>query len=98
MARPRTDKICSQREFSIVNLLVRIHFIIVMIGWTGLAPWEFNPNPKTQVLSSAGDSAQLEMARRKTDKIWAATFAAQRAKVETEKLPDAGFWSNAAPK
>jgi len=20
---------------------VRIHFIIVMIGWTGLAPWEF---------------------------------------------------------
>ena len=23
------------------NLLVRIHFIVVMIGWTGLAPWEF---------------------------------------------------------
>ena len=23
------------------NLLVRIHFIIVMIRWTGLAPWEF---------------------------------------------------------
>ena len=22
-------------------LLVRIHFIIVMIRWTGLAPWEF---------------------------------------------------------
>ena len=22
------------------NLLVRIHFIIVMIRWTGLAPWE----------------------------------------------------------
>ena len=31
----------SEREFSIVNLLVRIHFIIVMIRWTGLAPWEF---------------------------------------------------------
>ena len=30
-----------QREFLIDNLLVRIHFIIVMIGWTGLAPWEF---------------------------------------------------------
>ena len=30
-----------QREFCIGNLLVRIHFIIVMIGWTGLAPWEF---------------------------------------------------------
>ena len=23
------------------HLLVRIHFIIVMIRWTGLAPWEF---------------------------------------------------------
>jgi len=23
------------------DLLVRIHFIIVMIRWTGLAPWEF---------------------------------------------------------
>jgi len=26
-----------QREFLIANLLVRIHFIIVMIRWTGLA-------------------------------------------------------------
>ena len=30
-----------EREFFIDNLLVRIHFIIVMIQWTGLAPWEF---------------------------------------------------------
>ena len=30
------------REFFIDNLLVRIHFIIVMIRWTGLAPWEFD--------------------------------------------------------
>jgi len=30
-----------QREFLIANLLVRIHFIIVMTRWTGLAPWEF---------------------------------------------------------
>ena len=29
------------REFFIDNLLVRIHFIILMIRWTGLAPWEF---------------------------------------------------------
>ena len=28
-------------EFFIDNLLVRIHFIIVVIRWTGLAPWEF---------------------------------------------------------
>ena len=30
-----------EREFFIDNLLVLIHFIIVMIRWTGLAPWEF---------------------------------------------------------
>jgi len=30
-----------RREFFIDNLLVRIHFIIVMIRWTGLAPREF---------------------------------------------------------
>ena len=30
-----------KREFFIDNLLVRVHFIIVMIRWTGLAPWEF---------------------------------------------------------
>ena len=29
------------REFFIDNILVRIHFIIEMIWWTGLAPWEF---------------------------------------------------------
>ena len=27
-----------EREFFIGNLLVRIHFIVVMIRWTGLAP------------------------------------------------------------
>jgi len=31
----------AEREFFIDNLLVRIHFIIVMIWWTGFAPWEF---------------------------------------------------------
>ena len=31
-----------EREFFIDNLLVRVHFIIVMMRWTGLAPWEFD--------------------------------------------------------
>jgi len=31
----------AERVFFIDNLLVRIHFIIVMIRWTGLAPWKF---------------------------------------------------------
>ena len=30
-----------ERAFFIDNQLVRIHFIIVLIRWTGLAPWEF---------------------------------------------------------
>ena len=30
-----------EREFLIDNLLVRTHFIMMMIWWTGLAPWEF---------------------------------------------------------
>ena len=35
------DTPAQEREFFFDNLLVRIHFIIVMIRWTGLAPWEF---------------------------------------------------------
>jgi hypothetical protein len=30
-----------EREVFIDNLLVRIHSIMEMIWWTGLAPWEF---------------------------------------------------------
>ena len=30
-----------KREFLMDNLLVRIHFSIVMMRWTGLAPWQF---------------------------------------------------------
>ena len=40
-ARCVVDPKPQQRAFFIDNLLVRIHFIIVMIRWTGLAPWEF---------------------------------------------------------
>ena len=30
-----------EREFFIDNQLARIHFIIMMIRWSGIAPWEF---------------------------------------------------------
>ena len=30
-----------QKQFFVDNFLVRIHFVIVMIRWTGLAQWEF---------------------------------------------------------
>jgi len=34
-----------EKDFSIDNLLVRVYFIIMMIRWTGLAPWEFEGHP-----------------------------------------------------
>jgi len=37
----RPSRTESEWEFFIDNLLVRIHVIIVMIRWAGLAPWEF---------------------------------------------------------
>jgi len=39
-ARDRVVKRLPERDLFIDNLLVRIHVIIVMIRWTGLAPWE----------------------------------------------------------
>ena len=51
-----------EREFFIDNLLVRIHFIIVMIRWTGLAPWEFEiPFPG----SLTSTFLQVDMLQRK---------------------------------
>jgi len=34
-------RLLQESEFFIDNPLVRIHFVIEMIRWTGLAPWEF---------------------------------------------------------
>ena len=39
-ARQKREAEVQDREFCIGNLLLRIHFIVVMIRWTGLAPWE----------------------------------------------------------
>jgi len=47
-----------EREFFIDNLLVRIHFMIVMIRWTGLALWEFEfpfPGSLTSTFLWVGD-------------------------------------------
>jgi len=50
---------CQERDSLIDNLLLRIHFSIVMIRWTGLAPWEFEspfPGSLTSTLLSSGTS------------------------------------------
>ena len=45
----------SEREFFIDNLLVRIHFIIEMIWWTSLAPWDFEfPFPGSLISTFLG--------------------------------------------
>jgi len=49
----RSRVAAGEREFFIDNLLVRIHLIIVMIRWTGLAPWEFEfPFPGSLISTS----------------------------------------------
>ena len=40
------------REFLIDDLLVRIHFIIEKMKWTGLAPWEFEFPFPDSIISS----------------------------------------------
>jgi len=57
---------CAQREreFFIDNLLVRIHFILLMIRWTGLAPWEFEfpfPGSLTSTFLYAGMRATFKI-------------------------------------
>ena len=48
-----------EREFFIDNLLVQIHFIIVMVRWTGLAPWEFEfPFPGSLTSTFLGPQTQ----------------------------------------
>ena len=45
-----------ERKFFIDNFLVRIHFVIVMIKWTGLAPWKFEfPFPGSLTSTSLRD-------------------------------------------
>ena len=42
LRQPRQVRdLIGEREFFIGNLFVRIHFIIEMIWWIDLAPWEF---------------------------------------------------------
>ena len=48
-----------ERALFIDNLLVRIHLIIVMIRWSGLAPWEFEfPFPGAADTLAVGGGAR----------------------------------------
>ena len=55
---PSAAAAAGERDFLIDNLLVRIHFIVLMIMWTGLAPWEFEfsfPGSLISTFLAAGD-------------------------------------------
>ena len=64
----------TEREFFIDNLLVRIHFIIQMIWWTGLAPWKFE-SPFSGSLTSSFLAGALKhpdsLDRRERDRLGA---------------------------
>jgi len=65
-SRERDSLWSTYREFSIDNLLVRIHFTIVMIRWTGLAPWEFEspfPGSNTSTFLGRWTTATCRRAR-----------------------------------
>jgi len=62
----RFDICTCEREFFIDNLLARIHFIIVMIRWTGRAPWEFEfpfPGSLTSTFLGSCDLAWFSHSR-----------------------------------
>jgi len=77
----------SEREFFIDNLLFRIHFIIVMIRWTGLAPWEFAfplPGSLTSTFLEPGSSAAE---REATPRIILKIFVLKMAQVKARIRP-----------
>jgi len=81
-----------EREFFIDNLLVRIHCIIVMIRWTGLAPWEFEfPFPGSQRTVVTCHRSTLSTAKTKEQM---AVVTCHRSHVETLILYKLGFNQN----
>jgi hypothetical protein len=51
---------CGEKESLIDNLPVRIHFIIVVLWWTGLAPWEFEFSFPGSLISAFLEASEAE--------------------------------------
>ena len=63
---PEASPLCprEEREFFVDILLVRIHCIIAMIRWTGLAPWGFeSPFPGSFVSTFLGGRHSASLSR-----------------------------------
>jgi len=66
-----------KREFCIDNLLVRVHFIVVIIRRTGLAPWEFElpfPGSLTSNILAERDDASKRTLFTRGDWAWGLGF------------------------
>ena len=63
-----------ERDFFIDNLLVRIHFIILMIRWAGLAPWEFEfPVPGSLTSTFLAGECRKEQLFASIRRLWEAS-------------------------
>ena len=52
-----------EREFFIHNLLIRIHFVIEMMWWMGLATWRFEIHFQGHLISTFQSVRERERAR-----------------------------------
>ena len=63
-----------QKEYFFNNLLVRVHFIIVMIRWTSLAPWELEfPFPGSLTSTFLAEHGLLFILSSSTEIDWTLT-------------------------
>ena len=77
-------RFCQEKEFVIDNLLVRIHVIIVMIRWTGLAPWEFEfPFP--------GSLTSTFLSSAKTNEVFTKEFDARKTFLRSCATPESSL-------
>ena len=77
-----------KRKFFIDNLLVRIHFIIVVIRWTGLAPWKFEFPIPGSLTSTFTHNSETVKNRGRTLR----EFIDYKTSMTTYSDPRRGFW------
>ena len=62
------SRVGREKKFLIENLLVRIHFIVVVARWTGLAPWDFEFPFPGSLTSTFPHTRPLSLARTEREK------------------------------
>jgi len=75
---------CGRRDFFIENLLIQIGLIIVMIRWTGLAPWEL----ESPFLGSLTSTFLAHAGKKSTLKIEGSIFDSEDKKIFLDSEQD----------